>query len=70
VIRHRSAPTRSIEDEISPIVFDLKGRSMKYLVPPIVIPVLLFIGIVAYALLRPPLDAGHSVAPVSIAQPR
>jgi len=26
---------------------------MKYLVPPIVIPVLLFIGIVAYGMLRP-----------------
>lgn len=43
---------------------------MKYLVPPIVIPVLLFIGVVSYALLRPPLVVGHPVAPVSIAQPR
>ena len=42
---------------------------MKYLVPPIVIPMLLFIGIVSYALLRPPI-LGHSLAPVSIAQPR
>jgi hypothetical protein len=43
---------------------------MKYLVPPIVIPVLLFIGIVAYALLKPPLVVGHFVAPVLKAQPR
>lgn len=43
---------------------------MKYLVPPIVVPVLLFIGIVAYALLRPPIVVGYSLAPVSIAQPR
>lgn len=43
---------------------------MKYLVPPIVVPVLLFTGIVAYALLRPPIVVGHSLAPVSIAQPR
>jgi hypothetical protein len=43
---------------------------MKYLVPPVVIPMLLFIGIVAYALLRPPIVVGHSLAPVSIAEPR
>jgi hypothetical protein len=43
---------------------------MKYLVPPVVIPMLLFIGIVAYALLWPPIVVGHSLAPVSIAQPR
>jgi hypothetical protein len=43
---------------------------MKYLVPPIVIPMLLFIGIVAYALLRPPIVVGHSLMPASIAQPR
>jgi hypothetical protein len=42
---------------------------VKYFVPPIVIPVLIFIGIVSYALLRPPL-VGHSVAPVVGAQPR
>jgi hypothetical protein len=44
-------------------------KTLKYLVPPIVIPVLLFIGIVAYALLRRPLVVGHPVAPLSIAQP-
>jgi hypothetical protein len=32
---------------------------MKYLVPPIVIPVLLFVGIVAYGMLRPPIIVGH-----------
>jgi hypothetical protein len=35
-----------------------------------VIPVLVFIGIVSYALLRPPLVVGHSVAPIVNAQPR
>jgi hypothetical protein len=43
---------------------------VKYLVPPIVIPVLLVVGVVAYALLRPPLVIGHPVAPVVNAQPR
>jgi hypothetical protein len=42
---------------------------MKYLVPPIVIPVLLFIGIVAYGMLRPPIIVGHAPAAAS-AQPR
>jgi hypothetical protein len=32
---------------------------MKYLVPPIVIPVLLFVGIVTYGMLRPPIIVGH-----------
>jgi hypothetical protein len=41
---------------------------MKYLVPPTVISVLLFIGIVAYASLRPPLVA-HPVTPAANAQP-
>jgi hypothetical protein len=36
---------------------------MKYLVPPIVIPVLLFIGVVAYGMLRPPIIVGHPPAP-------
>jgi hypothetical protein len=40
---------------------------MKYLVPPIVIPMLLFIGIVAYALLRPPIVVGHSLARIDCA---
>lgn len=43
---------------------------MKYLVPPIVIPVLLFIGIVCYALLRPPIVAGHSPPPAANSQTR
>ena len=33
---------------------------MKYLIPPVVIPVLLVMGIAAYAMLRPPIVAGHS----------
>ena len=43
---------------------------MKYLVPPIVIPALLFIGIAAYAMLRPPIIVGHVSAPAAGAQPR
>jgi hypothetical protein len=43
---------------------------MKYLVPPIVIPVLLFVGIVAYAMLRPPIIAGHLPAPAANSQAR
>jgi hypothetical protein len=43
---------------------------MKYLVPPIVIPVLLFIGIAAYALLRPPIIVAHPAAPAVNSQPR
>ena len=38
---------------------------MKYLVPPIVIPVLLFIGVVAYGVLRPPMIVGHKPPRVS-----
>jgi hypothetical protein len=44
---------------------------MKYLVPPIVIPILLLIGIAAYAMLGPPIVAvGHPSAPAVNAQPR
>jgi hypothetical protein len=35
---------------------------MKYLVPPIVIPILLLIGVAAYGLLRPPIVAGYNPA--------
>jgi hypothetical protein len=38
---------------------------MKYLVLPIVIPVLLVIGIVAYAVLKPPIIASHPPVPVA-----
>ena len=38
---------------------------MKYLIPPIVIPVLLIIGVVAYGMLRPPIIAGHSPVPAA-----
>jgi hypothetical protein len=41
---------------------------MKYFVPPIVIPVLLFIAIVAYAVLRPSIIIGHP--PVANSQTR
>ena len=47
-----------------------KEGTMKYLVPPIVIPVLLFIGIAVYAMLRPPIIVGHAPAPAASAQPR
>ena len=44
---------------------------MKYLVPPIVIPILLLIGVVAYGLLGPPVVAiGHSPASAVNSQPR
>jgi hypothetical protein len=38
---------------------------MKYLVPPIVIPALLFVGIVTYGMLRPPIIGGHPPTSVS-----
>jgi hypothetical protein len=43
---------------------------MKYLVPPIVIPALLFIGVVAYGMLRPPINVAHSPVPAANSQPR
>ena len=43
---------------------------MKYLVPPIVIPILLCLGIAAYAILRPPIVVGNTPAPAAISQPR
>jgi hypothetical protein len=43
---------------------------MKYLVPPIVIPVLLFIGVVAYGMLRPLIVVGHPPVPAANSQPR
>jgi hypothetical protein len=43
---------------------------MKYLVPPIVIPALLLIGIATYALLKPPTIVGHSPTATENAQPR
>jgi len=52
------------------ILFSLKQKPMKYLVPPIVIPVLLVIGIAAYAILAPPIVAVHSSVPVATSQPR
>jgi hypothetical protein len=42
---------------------------MRYLVPPIVIPILLLIGVAAYVLLRPPIAvAGHAPAPAMNSQ--
>jgi hypothetical protein len=43
---------------------------MKYLVPPIVIPVLLFIGIAAYGILKPPMVAGNASLPAVSVQTR
>jgi hypothetical protein len=43
---------------------------MRYLVPPIVIPILLLIGIVAFAILRPPIIVSHPPAPAANLQPR
>jgi hypothetical protein len=41
---------------------------MKYLVPPIVIPFLLFIGIVAYGMLRSPIIVAHPPAAAANSQ--
>jgi hypothetical protein len=43
---------------------------MKYFVPPIVIPILLFIGIAAYGMLRPPIIVAHPPAPAANWQTR
>jgi hypothetical protein len=43
---------------------------MKYLVPPIVIPFLLIIGIAAYAVLKQPTGVAPSPIPVANSQPR
>jgi hypothetical protein len=43
---------------------------MKYLVPPIVIPVLLIIGIAAYAILSQPIVASRSPVPSVTSQAR
>ena len=44
---------------------------MRYLVPPVVIPILLFIGFAAYGLRRPPIVAGgHLPAAAANSQPR
>jgi hypothetical protein len=56
--------------QLPPIRFTSKGKTMKYLVPPIVIPVLLFIGVVAYGMLRPPIIVGHPPAPAANSQAR
>jgi hypothetical protein len=44
-----------------------KGKNMKYLVPSIVIPVLLLIGVVQYGIFRPPIIVGLS-APAANSQ--
>jgi hypothetical protein len=43
---------------------------MKYLVPPIVIPILLVLGIAAYALLGQPIVASHPPVSSATAPPR
>jgi|GEM_PF-6477042 len=44
---------------------------MRYLVPPIVIPILLFLGVAAYGLFGPPIvAAGHHPASSLNSQPR
>jgi hypothetical protein len=43
---------------------------MTHLVPPIVIPVLLFIGIVAYGMLGPPIIVAYPSAPTAHSQTR
>ena len=56
-------------DAAAPVLLT-KGKNMKYLLPPIVIPVLLFIGIAAHGILRPPIIVGHSAAPAANSQAR
>src|SRR5208282_3422648 len=46
------------------------GNKMKYLVPPIVIPALLLIGVVVYGMLRPLIVVGHPAVPATHSQPR
>ena len=41
---------------------------MKYLVPPIVIPALLLIGVVAYGVLRAPIIVDHPPVPAANSQ--
>jgi hypothetical protein len=43
---------------------------MRYLVPPIVIPILVVVAVVAYSLLWPPLAAGHPADPAVKVQSR
>jgi hypothetical protein len=43
---------------------------MKYFVPPIVIPILLVIGIAAYAMLRQPVVVDHPSVSSATLQPR
>lgn len=43
---------------------------MKYFVPPIVIPVLLFFAIVTYSMLRPAIIVGHALSPAVSSQIR
>ena len=43
---------------------------MKYIVPPIVIPVLLVIGIAGYAMFKGPLGVHHPHVPAVNSQPR
>ena len=46
------------------------GNKMKYLVPPIVIPALLLIGVLAFGMLRPPIIVGHAPVPTAHSQAR
>lgn len=43
---------------------------MKYLVPPVIIPIVLVIAIAAYALLKPPAMVAHLPAAAANVQPR
>jgi hypothetical protein len=46
------------------------GNQMKYLVPPIVIPALLLVGVVAYGMLKPLIIVGHPAVPLAHSLPR
>jgi hypothetical protein len=46
------------------------GNQMKYLVPPIVIPALSLVGVVAYGMLKPLIIVGHPAVPLAHSLPR
>ena len=69
VLGQRSTPYCDLTRLDDRVLF--AGKIMRYLIPPVVIPILLFIGIAAYGLLRTPIVAvGHLPAAAANSQPR
>ena len=76
-LRPRRSPANCLIAEPSTAVMSAGARSssqignqMNYLVPPIVMPALLLIGVLAYGMLRPPIILGHAVVPTAHSQAR